>query len=81
MEHSQERFLIDFSVIYDKYQVRWITYLEDAYRAAEWCNESFGPEWGTLQWRDIARDGVSINYFKFHRISHAQWFILKWKPE
>lgn len=75
------RFLMHMTRIDDRYQVTWVDYRTRAYEAAEWCDQTFGPEWGIFSWRNITRDGVTTNYFKFHRIDHTEWFMLKWKPE
>jgi hypothetical protein len=74
------RFIMRMSVFNDKYQVTWIDDRSRAYEAAEWCDQTFGPEWGSFEWRNILRDGVTTNYFTFYRIDHTEWFMLKWNP-
>ena len=76
---AQKRTRMSLSVFEDKYQIQWVDSRSNAYQAAEWCDETFGPEWGQFAWRNISRDGVTTNYFTFYRMDHAQWFMLKWR--
>jgi len=69
---------MSLTVVRDKYQIFWQHRRNIAFEAAEWCNQTFGPEWGHFRWRDVDRTGSSKNYFVFHRMDHARWFMLKW---
>lgn len=70
---------MSLSTFEDKYMISWVEHKFQAYQAVEWCVETFGPEWGTFFWTGLMRDGVTTNYFTFHKIEHAEWFMLKWK--
>jgi hypothetical protein len=63
------------------YQVTWIGHMAEALRAMEWCHETFGQGWGEYS-RGIGpgRSNIAQHNFLFHRLYHAQWFMLKWNP-
>lgn len=74
----KEKRSMSLTVVRDKYQVYWYDDRNRAFEAAQWCNDTYGPEWGHFRWRDVDRVGASKNYFTFHRMDHARWFVLKW---
>ena len=74
----KEKRSIRLTVVRDKYQVYWYDDRNRAFEAAQWCTDTYGPEWGHFRWRDIDRTGATKNYFTFHRMDHARWFMLKW---
>lgn len=63
----------------DKWQVTWycpsITELGDA---QAWLHELWHNDWGTLQINDLNSDYQRSVIFTFHRLDHANWFMLRW---
>lgn len=63
----------------DKWQVTWpapsILELSDA---QAWLYELWHNDWGTLQVIDLNSDHNRTVVLKFHRLDHANWFMLRW---
>lgn len=61
----------------DKYKVTWFGHITRALDIEKWCHESFGSGWGSVGKGDPNRDDCVHCIFTFHRLTHAQWFVLK----
>ena len=63
----------------NKWQVIWlgpsISNLSDA---QAWLYNLWDNDWGTLQILDLNSDHNRKVILKFHRLDHANWFMLRW---
>jgi len=55
------------------------TEYNQAISAIEWCWTSFGSGWGEAILSEPNRIGLIDAEFKFRRMEHVQWFLLKWE--
>jgi len=62
----------------DKWHILWATHIFHAMEAVGWCNDTFGSGWGEFRNITTNFDGRGEFQFVFHRLSHAQWFQLRW---
>lgn len=61
----------------DRYQISWDCHNDDAKHAIQWCYETFGSGWGEYVCGIPNWTGYATYLFRFHRLSHANWFRLK----
>jgi hypothetical protein len=62
----------------DRWYIKWTAHVDRSIQAYEWCEQMFGSGWGEYSRGEIGGSGVGSHVFWFHRLSHAQWFMLKW---
>ncbi len=63
----------------DKWLVTWqCASIMDLSNAQAWLYELWQNDWGTLQINDLNSDHQRTVILKFHRLDHANWFMLKW---
>lgn len=62
----------------DKYIVSWHDHIARALEAKHWCHETFGDAWGDVALGVPNGIGIGKHLFKFHRLNHANWFMLKY---
>lgn len=67
------------ALVNDQYTVYWTAHMDRKISAIDWCMDNFGSGWGSAE-TDIGPGGAGIgrHLFKFHRLYHAQWFLLRW---
>ncbi len=61
-----------------EYHITWYTHYNVFCEAREWCKHQFGDNWGWGQSGQFDRHFGSLTLFKFKRLYHAQWFMLRW---
>jgi hypothetical protein len=63
----------------DKWEVTWLRpSIIQLSNAQEWLYDLWQNDWGTLQIKNLNSDGQRSVLFRFHRLDHANWFMLKW---
>lgn len=74
----------------DKWLITLVTHSVTLVKMRIWCWETFGEGWGefsntsefpnTLTQSYHIDDSIPLStpVFVFHRLSHANWFLLKW---
>lgn len=63
----------------DQYTVNWTAHMDKKLSAIDWCAANFGTGWGSAETLlGPGATGIAQHLFKFHRLYHAQWFILRW---
>jgi hypothetical protein len=61
----------------DRYIVSWHAHISKALTAKYWCHDTFSDSWGEAKLGVPNGIGIGKHVFYFHRLSHANWFILK----
>lgn len=61
-----------------EYTVSWTGRASKGYEAKNWCNEQFGAGWGEATVTGPGASGLAFWRFRFKRLYHAQWFMIKW---
>ncbi len=69
---------MNLNVSNDKYSVKWYAHLAKALEAKFWCIDTFGDAWGDAHLGVPNNVGMAFHFFKFHRLNHANWFMLKY---
>lgn len=62
----------------DKYWVTWQSHVDTIKEAERWCWETFGSGWGFMAIDEPNNIGKAVVVLQFHRLAHANWFILKY---
>jgi hypothetical protein len=63
----------------DMYCVRWSPHINTLDQAHAWCIEQFGTGWGSVSEGTLPdRYYYTETIFSFHRLNHAQWFMIRW---
>ena len=62
----------------DKYVISWHAHISRAMEAKYWCYDTFGDAWGEASLGVPNGLGMGLQVFKFHRLNHANWFMLKY---
>lgn len=63
----------------DKYLLAWTAHIESAKTVPQWCWETFGSGWGEFKLGVPNNIGICTSLVIFHKLSHANWFSLKFK--
>lgn len=63
--------------INDKFEISWNSHIDDAKKAFEWCQNSFGSGWGNVELGVPNWTGFATHLFTFHKLSHANWFKIR----
>lgn len=64
--------------VQDEYVIEWYAHYNVFCEARQWCAETFGDNWGGARAGQFDRFFGSVNIFKFKRLYHAQWFVMRW---
>lgn len=62
-----------------RYLITWHAHISLALSAKNWCYETFGDDaWGESKLGVPNGIGIGQHLFIFHRLAHANWFMLKY---
>ena len=63
----------------DKWLVTWKKpSILELSNAQDWLYDIWHNDWGTLSVIDLNSDHLRTVLLKFHRLDHANWFMLRW---
>jgi hypothetical protein len=64
----------------DKWLITLVTHQATLLKMRIWCWDTFGEGWGEFSNTREFPNTITLPtpVFVFHRLSHANWFLLKW---
>ena len=68
---------MEIKQVNDKYWLIWPAHITEAAIAKKWCWDTFGSGWGEIKTGVPDNRGKSVHVVIFCRLSHANWFALK----